>query len=152
METIWLEDDSATLAAGAAFAQQLKPGHVVYLQGELGAGKTTFARGILRGLGFLGKVKSPSYTLVEVYAISSLYLYHFDLYRFVNPTEWEEAGCREYFNSASVCLIEWPEKAQDLLPPPDMRFNLAAEGAGRTLIISAHSERGKQCLAKMCCH
>ncbi|HSQ04081.1 MAG TPA: tRNA (adenosine(37)-N6)-threonylcarbamoyltransferase complex ATPase subunit type 1 TsaE, partial [Burkholderiales bacterium] len=92
---------------------------VVYLTGELGAGKTTLVRGILRDLGFPGRVKSPTFSLVEVYEVSSLYLYHFDFYRFTKGSEWRESGLGEHFNPESVCLVEWPEKATGL-PGPDL--------------------------------
>jgi tRNA threonylcarbamoyladenosine biosynthesis protein TsaE len=106
-----LPADADTLALGGALAAGLTPGMVVYLSGELGAGKTTLVRGVLRGLGYEGKVKSPTFTLVEVYEVSRLYLYHFDFYRFSDPRELGEAGFREYFNPRSVCLVEWPEKS-----------------------------------------
>ena len=147
--TRFLPDEDATLAFGAALAQGLAPGLTIYLEGELGAGKTTLTRGMLRGLGYTGKVKSPTYTLVEVYTISSLYLYHFDFYRFANPQEWEEAGFRDYFNTKSVCLVEWPEKAGDFLPIPDLRIQFAAEQHGRSLHVHAETEVGKQCLARL---
>lgn len=134
---------------GSILAQALKPGMTVYLEGDLGAGKTTLTRGILRGLGFKGRVKSPTYTLVESYAVSSLYLYHFDLYRFNNPLEWEDAGFRDYFNSESVCLIEWADKAEDFLPAPDWIILLSPEGQGRRLRIEPHSELGKICLRNL---
>jgi len=111
--------------------------------------KTTLTRGILRGLGFPGKVKSPTYTLVEPYTISSLYLYHFDLYRFADPYEWEEAGFRDYFNPDSVCLIEWPEKAAGLLPAPDLLISLAPSGTGRSVNVTAQSKAGQACLTTL---
>ena len=121
----------------------------IYLDGDLGAGKTTLARGVLRGLGFEGKVRSPSFTLVELYAMSSLDLYHFDFYRFNDPVEWEEAGFREYFNPASVCLVEWPEKAGGLLPPPDLRVHLSLADSGRRLRASATTPAGRRGLAAL---
>ena len=144
-----LPDEAATLAFGAQLAQTLQAGLVIYLHGDLGAGKTTLTRGLLRGLGFSGKVKSPTYTLVEPYTISSLYLYHFDLYRFADPYEWEEAGFRDYFNRDSVCLIEWPEKAAGLLPAPDLLIRLAPSGTGRSVEIAAQSEAGTLCLTTL---
>jgi tRNA threonylcarbamoyladenosine biosynthesis protein TsaE len=131
-----LADESATLSAGAQFAkyltsQQLKAGLVVYLHGDLGAGKTTFTRGFIQGLGFAGKVKSPTYTLVEPYVFSSYNIYHFDLYRFTDKEEWEASGFREYFNPQSICLIEWPEKAGDLLPEPDIHVHLTHDDLQR---------------------
>jgi len=144
-----LSDEAATLALGASLARALVPGMVIWLRGNLGAGKTTLVRGLLRGLGFQGKVKSPTYTLLESYVISGLYLYHFDLYRFVDPEEWDALGFRDYFNRDSICLVEWPEKAAELLPVPDLEIRLAVQGAGREAIISAQTELGKQCLDRL---
>jgi tRNA threonylcarbamoyladenosine biosynthesis protein TsaE len=147
--TLALADEAATLELGARVAGALAPGVVIWLRGDLGAGKTTLTRGLLRGLGFQGKVKSPTYTLVESYVISGLYLYHFDLYRFVDPEEWDAAGFREYFNRDSVCLVEWPEKASQLLPVPDVEIRLAIHEEGRKVNIAAHTESGKQCLNRL---
>lgn len=147
--TLSLKDEAATLELGFRLASALFPGLVIWLRGDLGAGKTTLTRGLLRGLGFEGKVKSPTYTLVESYVISGLYLYHFDFYRFVDPDEWDAAGFRDYFNRESVCLIEWPEKAQELLPVPDLEIRLAVHGAGREANLSAHTEQGNACLKQL---
>lgn len=141
-----LADEAATLALGKGIGEILDPGLVIFLQGNLGAGKTTLARGILRGQGYEGKVKSPTYNLVEHYKSSRLYLYHFDFYRFNDPMEWEDAGFREYFNADSVCLIEWPEKARGLLPSPDLQIFLGISEAGRNIGIQADTEAGRQCL------
>jgi tRNA threonylcarbamoyladenosine biosynthesis protein TsaE len=146
-QTCHLADETATLALGTAIAPALRPGLVVFLQGELGAGKTTFTRGILRGLGYLGKVKSPTYNLIELYKISRLYLYHFDFYRFNNPHEWEEAGFRDYFNADSICLVEWPEKADGLLPQADLKF-IFTVAEGRNVEIQADTEAGKLCVKR----
>ena len=145
MLTRFLPDEDATLAFGTALSAALEPGMVVHLSGDLGAGKTTLARGVLRGLGYRGKVHSPTFTLVEAYEFSRLYLYHFDFYRFGDPSELDDAGFREYFNPQSVCLVEWPEKAPGL-PPPDLDVALHVEGGGRTVAIHALSEVGKRCL------
>jgi tRNA threonylcarbamoyladenosine biosynthesis protein TsaE len=154
--TLTLYDEAATLACGARLASILVPGLNIYLHGDLGAGKTTFVRGVLHGLGHIGKVKSPTYTLVEPYVIefnnincnvvSRYNLYHFDLYRFIDEEEWEAAGFREYFNAQSVCMIEWPEKAVHVLPAPDIHIHLSLFNAGRKIQFSAGSPLGKACL------
>ncbi len=152
--------EADTLALGGALAAGLTPGLVIYLIGELGAGKTTLARGLLRGLGHTGRVKSPTFTLVEVYEVSRLYLYHFDFYRFMASRELGEAGFREHFNPQSVCLVEWPEKAAGL-PAADLRIELHVElyvdteadvmqaGLGRNVSIFADSEAGAACLKRL---
>lgn len=122
------------------------PGLRIYLRGNLGAGKTTLARGLLRALGFQGRVKSPSYALVELYTVSSLNLYHFDFFRFRDQNEWSDAGLREYFSGNGVCLVEWPEKAGDVLPPPDVDIRLSTAGAGRDALLTAHTKAGGKCL------
>ena len=144
--TLELNNEAATLAAGDRFSTLVQPGLVVYLHGDLGAGKTTFVRGFLRGLGHQGKVKSPTYTLVEPYVVSSYNIYHFDLYRFINEEEWESAGFRDYFNPSSICFVEWPEKAENLLPTPDIDIYLTPNNEGRILQFSAHSDLGRQVL------
>ncbi len=134
---------------GARLAALLRPGLTLYLSGDLGAGKTTLVRGLLRSLGYHGRVKSPTYTLVELYEVSSLNLYHFDLYRFADPAEWAEAGFREYFNPSSVCLVEWPEKAEGLLPQPDLVLRLSWAGEGRQVEIVGLTEAGRRCIASL---
>lgn len=147
--TLALPDEAATLALGANLAHALEGGLTIWLQGDLGAGKTTLVRGLLRGLGHMGKVKSPTYTLVEPYVVSGLYLYHFDLYRFVDPEEWDAAGFRDYFNAQSVCLVEWPDKAAGLLPEPDVEISLAPSGTGREARLVASTEIGQRCLKRL---
>ena len=147
--TRFLPAEADTLAVGAELAAGIEPGLVVFLSGELGAGKTTLARGILRGLGHTGKVKSPSFALVEPYTLSRLYLYHFDFYRFSDPRELGDAGFREHFNPESVCLVEWPENAAGMLPPADLRISLKVTGSGRQLEIDADTEAGRRCLKRL---
>ncbi len=142
-----LPDEPATLALGGAMAGCLVPGLSLHLIGDLGAGKTTLARGILRGLGHPGAVKSPTYTLVEVYKVSRLHLHHFDFYRFHDPREWIDAGFRESFNGSNVTLVEWPERAGNLLPPPDVEIRLTTSGDGRIANCIARSKRGETFIA-----
>ncbi|AMC33528.1 tRNA (adenosine(37)-N6)-threonylcarbamoyltransferase complex ATPase subunit type 1 TsaE [Janthinobacterium sp. B9-8] len=151
----FLADEDATLALGARLSQNVAAGMVIFLEGNLGAGKTTLSRGLLRGLGFAGRVKSPTYTLVEPYTVSNLYLYHFDLYRFNDASEWEDAGFRDYFNPESICLIEWADKAEGLLPTPDWIITLTPEASlvpdqtSRVAHIQAFSEQGQTCLNRL---
>jgi tRNA threonylcarbamoyladenosine biosynthesis protein TsaE len=144
-----LPDPAATEAAGRAVAPTLAPGMVVALSGDLGAGKTTFVRGVLRAMDITGPVKSPTYTLVEPYEFSSLYLYHFDFYRLQDPQEWEAAGFREYFGKHSICLIEWPERAQGLAPAADLSIALQIADSGRLCTATASSERAEPCIAAL---
>ncbi len=147
--TRFLATEADTLALGAALAQGLRPGMVIYVSGDLGAGKTTLVRGALRALGVTERVKSPTFTLLELYTISRLYLHHFDFYRFNRSEEWVEAGFRECFNSESVCLVEWPEKAGGQLPAPDVTIKMDVDGSGRSVTISACTEAGKECLERL---
>lgn len=144
----FLAAEADTLALGAELACGLEAGMVIYLAGELGAGKTTLARGVLRALGYGGKVKSPTFTLVELYEVSSLYLYHFDFYRFDDPRELADAGFRDYFNPDSVCLVEWPEKAAGL-PPADVLISMRLEATGRRVEIFADTEAGRRCIERL---
>lgn len=156
--TLDLADEAATLQFGARLARAIAPHLTLYLHGDLGAGKTTLVRGLLHALGYVGKVKSPTYTLVESYQIQyndtiekplRLTLYHFDLYRFNDEEEWEAAGFRDYFNAESVCVIEWPEKAQNVLPTPDIHLTFTIKQAGRSVHLTAHSTLGQQCLQQI---
>lgn len=148
--TLALADEQATLAEGARFANTLNAELTVYLHGDLGAGKTTLVRGLLHELGHHGKVKSPTYTLVEPYEVeinqNKVQVYHFDLYRFIDEEEWEAAGFRDYFNSHAICLIEWPEKAGNIIPQADIDVYIEVKGEGRTIRYIANSKIGKKCL------
>ena len=144
-----LPDEAATLRLGAALAAGIGPGRVLHLRGDLGAGKTTLARGLLRALGQAGRIKSPTYSLVELYALSSLNLYHFDFYRFENREEWLSSGFRDYFNPQSACIVEWPERAGDLLGPPDLDVGLEIEGEGRIATVEARSPAGSSWLSQV---
>ena len=141
-----LPNEAATLALGASLAPLLSEKLVIYLEGDLGAGKTTLVRGLLRALGYAGKVKSPTYTFVELYAISRLYLYHFDFYRFEQPEEYLDGGFDEYFQDTAICLVEWPDKAGSHLPPADVRLRFTIVDDLRMVAVSGESEEGRRCL------
>ena len=144
-----LPDAAATQRLGAALAVGLAPGRVLHLSGELGSGKTTLVRGLLRALGVEGAVKSPTFTWVEPYRLSRLDLYHFDFYRFDKKTEWLSSGLRDYFRADAVCIVEWPERAGDLLPPPDMAVELIYEANARVARIGAPSAEGEAWLSSL---
>ena len=137
-----LPDAAATEALGAALAPGIAPGRVLHLRGDLGAGKTTVVRGVLRALGHEGKVKSPTYTLVEPYALSRLHLYHFDFFRLKDAAEWENSGFRDYFGPQAACLVEWPERAGAALGAPDVELRLEFAPAGRRALLSSHTPAG----------
>ena len=151
--TLGLPDEAATIALGGKLAPLLTPGMVIWLDGDLGAGKTTLVRALLRALEYAGPVKSPTYTLVEVYVVSSIYLYHFDFYRFNDPEEFSDAGLDEYFRDDSVCLVEWPGKAVGYVPPADLAlvfsFPDEAVHSSRRLELFARSEVGQKCLNEL---
>lgn len=156
--TLDLPDEAATLRLGGLLAPALQGNMTLYLQGDLGAGKTTLVRGLLRALGFNGKVKSPTYTLLETYSVhlakhTPVQLCHFDLYRFNDEEEWGSAGFREHFNADSVCLIEWPDKAKNCLKRPDLEIvfdvKMLAHGLGRRVRMLAHTPLGERCLQVM---
>lgn len=145
---ITLSDEAATLAAGVALAKAMPAGVVVYLHGDLGAGKTTLMRGVLRGLGHQGKVKSPTYTLVEPYEFGAQRVYHFDLYRLKSPSELQELGMQDYADGQAVCWIEWPEKGQGYLPPADLECFLSYQGEERLLVLVAKTPKAITWLGK----
>jgi tRNA threonylcarbamoyladenosine biosynthesis protein TsaE len=124
-------------------------GACIHLQGELGAGKTTFCRAVLRECGIKGRIKSPSYALLESYKVSNLYFYHLDFYRFSDPHEWLDAGFREIFRTDAIVLIEWPEKAAGRLPPPDLQISFAYANQGRDATLTAYTTQGQTWLNAM---
>lgn len=131
-----VKDEQAMLVAGQNLAKQLQPGMLVFLQGDLGAGKTTLVRGVLRGMGYQGSVKSPTYNLVESYTINEQQVFHFDLYRLMDEEELEYMGMRDYLSSDSICFIEWPDKGAGYLPKPDMLIKININAEQRELLIS----------------
>ncbi|MCC1496977.1 tRNA (adenosine(37)-N6)-threonylcarbamoyltransferase complex ATPase subunit type 1 TsaE [Alcanivorax sp. 1008] len=134
-ETIQLADEAATEALGAALAKRITCG-VVWLQGDLGAGKTTLVRGWLRALGHVGAVKSPTYTIVEPYQFADVPIYHFDLYRLSDPEELEMIGGRDYFDRDALCLVEWPQQAGAALPEPALIVSLTPANGGREATLT----------------
>jgi tRNA threonylcarbamoyladenosine biosynthesis protein TsaE len=152
-----LADERATAALGAALARAIEAaqaairaqGLVVGLSGDLGAGKTSLIRATLRALGVTGAVKSPTFTLVEPYVVSSLNFYHFDFYRFADPEEFSSAGFREMFGPGVICAVEWPEKAGSRLPTVDLRIALSVVGEGRHASLTATTQLGATCLQRI---
>jgi len=138
-----LLDESATLALGTRLAPCLVGGAVLYLRGDLGTGKTTFTRGIMRGLGMNGTVKSPTYTLVESYDVSHSTVYHFDLYRLTDAEELEFMGIRDYDQQNAIIIIEWPDLGKGYLPAADVEIEIYHAGEHRRLHLSPSNERGK---------
>jgi tRNA threonylcarbamoyladenosine biosynthesis protein TsaE len=148
--TFSLADEQSTVAMGKQLAvivkDELKQGIVAYLNGDLGAGKTTITRGFVQGMGHIGHVKSPTYTLVEPYDLVDWQVYHFDLYRLGDPEELEFMGIRDYFNENCCSFIEWPEKGYGLLANADITINMAYQGEQRMVEFHANSSLGKSLL------
>ena len=149
----YLPDESATLQLGAALARALVPGLVIYLHGDLGAGKTALTRALLHAAGHQGTVKSPTYTLSEPYRVqldgAPVNVIHYDLYRMSSPEEFLDAGFREDFDGKNICIVEWPEKGEPVLPPPDLRILLSVSGLGRDVELQALSQLGLLCLDRL---
>jgi tRNA threonylcarbamoyladenosine biosynthesis protein TsaE len=147
-----LPDEAATLRLGVAFAPEAANGLTLHLRGDLGSGKTTFARGLIRGLGSTERVKSPTYTLLEHYSFSRLNLYHFDFYRFKDFSEWMNSGFQELFGPEALCLVEWPERAGPTLAPADVDLTLQILPRGRRACLRAGSPSGEAWLASALAH
>ncbi len=153
-----LPDPDSTVRAGRRLAEALRAlrsaggglprAASVHLSGPLGAGKTTLVRGLMRGLGHRGPVRSPTYTLLEPYEMEGLNIYHFDLYRLSDAWELEDFGARDYFHEDALCVVEWPERGAGALPRPDLVFDLEVLGEGRLLLGSANSREGRRLLAE----
>jgi tRNA threonylcarbamoyladenosine biosynthesis protein TsaE len=131
---------------GGRLANACNSGCIFYLNGDLGVGKTTLTRGFLRALGYTGKVKSPTYTLVEDYSVAERMIYHFDLYRLGDPEELEYIGIRDYLDDEAICLIEWSEKGKPFIPKADVEVQISYDGEARLLELLACSEIGKKFL------
>ncbi|MBA5981762.1 MULTISPECIES: tRNA (adenosine(37)-N6)-threonylcarbamoyltransferase complex ATPase subunit type 1 TsaE [Pseudomonas] len=140
--TLYLADEQAMSDFGARIARVTRGHGLIFLEGNLGMGKTTLSRGIIRGLGHVGAVKSPTFTLVEPYEIGDIRAFHFDLYRLVDPEELEFLGIRDYFEDDALCLIEWPDKGAGFLPKPDLTITISPQDSGRSLKILSQGSRG----------
>ncbi|WP_339433656.1 MULTISPECIES: tRNA (adenosine(37)-N6)-threonylcarbamoyltransferase complex ATPase subunit type 1 TsaE [unclassified Pseudomonas] len=141
--TLYLADEQAMSDFGARIARVTQGHGLIFLEGNLGMGKTTLSRGIIRGLGHVGAVKSPTFTLVEPYEMGEIRAFHFDLYRLVDPEELEFLGIRDYFEDDALCLIEWPDKGAGFLPKPDLTITISPQDSGRSLKISSQGSRGE---------
>ena len=145
-----LNSERATEQFGGHLVDGLEGSGIVFLKGDLGAGKTTLCRGVLRGLGYNGAVKSPTFTLVEPYELPQHSVYHFDLYRLSDPAELNYLGVDEYFTSRALCLIEWSEKGIGLLPKPDLEIEMRVIGdTSRQVSVQSGSDKGERALARL---
>lgn len=147
MQTLELSDERATDAFGQRLGSCIEQPCVVFLEGPLGAGKTTLTRGVLRGLGHSGRCKSPTYTIVEPYTLSPFPVFHFDLYRLGDPEELEFIGLRDYLDQESICIFEWPERGLGFMPNPDLEISIQPLDSGRLLELRPASEVGRQVTA-----
>ncbi|HEY9131434.1 MAG TPA: tRNA (adenosine(37)-N6)-threonylcarbamoyltransferase complex ATPase subunit type 1 TsaE [Dyella sp.] len=148
-ELLSLPDEAATSALARRLAASLQDGLVIYLHGDLGAGKTSFARAFLQALGVGERVKSPTYSLMESYRLPARIAWHLDLYRIADPGELEWLGLDALADPSALVLVEWPERGEGALPAPDLRVDLAYEGLGRKAAFSALSSRGEAVLARL---
>ena len=154
---IFLPDEATTDKLGALIAAALsgcresigRDGLNIRLDGTLGAGKTTLTRAVLRALGVSGRVRSPTFTLVETYSPSGMTIHHFDFYRFESPEEFEDAGFRDLFGPGKVTMCEWSEKAGEYLPPPDVTISLSVRGLSREAELTANSPAGNNIATKV---
>jgi len=138
-QSLLLDNEAATIAHGKKFAECIEPGQVLYLEGELGTGKTTWVKGLLSGLGYDGVVTSPTFSLVEPYTFGLLTLFHFDLYRLQDPQELEMIGFRDYFSATAVCCIEWPQRGAGVLPQANWVFKFCHHQQGGRLLCYSRS-------------
>lgn len=145
----YLVDEDATVAFGQQLGTALTEGGILFLEGVLGAGKTTLTRGVLRSLGYSGAVKSPTYTLVEPYELGGTMVYHFDLYRLGDPEELEFIGVRDYFSSDNICVVEWPIKGEGYLPAADLVVTVTPQGTGRKVTVNANTGKGQRVLGRI---
>lgn len=148
-KTLLLQGEAEQEAFGAALAEACDGPALIFLEGDLGAGKTTMARGFLRALGHRGAVKSPTYTLIEPYDLAGTKVYHLDLYRVADPGELEYLGLREMLEEDAVLLIEWPERGEGWLPQPDLRVRIGHQAAARDVELTATTVRGVALLSRL---
>ena len=144
-----IETAEDMMALGRRLGEHCPDGACIYLQGDLGAGKTTLVRGFLHGMGYEGKVKSPTYTLVEPYVLAEREIFHFDLYRLEQPEELEHMGYRDYFADEGIILLEWPEKAGNFLQTPDLRIEIELLTSGRSLDITGNTSTASKLLSNI---
>jgi len=146
---MFFPSEASLLSFGEKLAQAVTAPAIIFMNGPLGAGKTTLARGFLRGLDYNEHVKSPTYTIVESYPLKKMTVFHFDLYRLHDPHELEFMGIQDYFHDQAVCLIEWPEKGVGVLPDTDLLFDIEMHQTGRKIKCTALSGRGTTILHRM---
>lgn len=143
------QSEQDTMALAMQIASAFPRQGIIYLSGDLGAGKTSWVRGFLQGLGYRGQVKSPTYTLVEQYTVAKRVIYHFDLYRLTDPRELMELGMRDYLEENTVCIVEWPERGGSVLPMADLECHFDFIEQGRRLRLHANTDGGQASLQKV---